>query len=236
MSNEVSKPEPRALDNFADFDDSIEGDDDGRMVGTLVGTRLKFTNEARWEDPEGNDYTDRVLLASNIRRTEVKWGADAPLEVRELAAGEKYRDLESLNETVPKSEWRKGFDGQLRGPWQRQHVLEFCDLETMERFSWPTSTIGGSIAIHELVDRIMLKRKFYRRLDIYPLVKLAQRHMKTKYGGRERPHLEVKDWKCPENVGGGGSKIEGAQQQALSQMQSVPEPSLAEEMKDSLPF
>jgi hypothetical protein len=235
MSNEVVKPEARALDNFGDFDDSIEGDDDGRTAGgLLVGTRLKYTNEATWENSNGDNYTGRVLLATNIRRTEVKWGADAPLEVRELGAGEKFRDLDALNDTIPKSEWRESF-GKLAGPWVRQHVLEFADLESMERFSWPTSTVGGNICTHELVDCINMKRQFYKRVDIWPLVKLSHCFMQTKFGGRERPYFEIKDWYWPNK----DDKIEAAQSPPKSlppALQQVPEPTLKEELRDELPY
>jgi hypothetical protein len=75
MSNEVDKPIPQALDNFGDFDDSIEGaDDDGRSAGRiLTGLRLKFTNEACWRTPDGDDYTGRELTAINVRRMEIYW-------------------------------------------------------------------------------------------------------------------------------------------------------------------
>src|SRR5262245_21526036 len=140
--NEVIKREPKPLDGFRDYDDTIEGDDDehggGGGGGGLVGTRLKFTNEARWEDPEGTDYTGRELIVVGVKRTEVKWGDGRPLEVRVLEPGEKYRDLDKVNETVPKAEWREDMNGKLQGPWQRQTVLNFLlAADTVEKFSWP---------------------------------------------------------------------------------------------------
>ena len=55
----------------------------------------------------GDNFTDRVLLAGDIRRMEVKWidGRPAP-ESRELKQGEKFRDLDAVNELCPQSEWR----------------------------------------------------------------------------------------------------------------------------------
>ncbi len=156
MSNEVTKPEARALDNFADFDVSTEGDDDGRSSGgLLVGTRLRFTNEWKWLTTNEEDCSGRILLASNVKRVEIKWSRESggpPVDSRELKPGEKFRDMEALNETCPRTEWRTDFNGQPKGPWEIQHVLEFADLATMERFSWPTSTIGGSIAVSELIQ------------------------------------------------------------------------------------
>jgi hypothetical protein len=195
--SEIVKKKVQPLDNFADFDDSVQtvdGDTDQSVGPRLVGVRLKFTNRATWETPEGTDLTGCILLAANIRRTEVKWGDTAPITVRELEPGDKYRDLDAVNETIPKSEWRKGPDGKLRGPWERQHVVEFVDIATMERFSWPTNTIGGGKAIIELRDRILLMRRF-RGINVYPLVALSDTFMPTRHGGRQRPHLPVKDWR-----------------------------------------
>jgi hypothetical protein len=195
VMSEVVKPKPQPLDNFGSFDDSIQGvDDDGRSGGILAGLRLKFTNTARWETPDGVDYTGRELTVINVRRTEVYWSKDGlPKEVRELAPGEKYRDLDAVNESLPRSEWREGQDGKPCGPWQPQHVLELVNLEDMQRYSWPTSTIGGTRCICDLRDRILLMRRF-RGENVYPKVRLTDTFMPTRHGGRQRPHLEIKGW------------------------------------------
>jgi hypothetical protein len=236
MTNEVT-PNPQALDNFGDFDDSVEGDNN-RAGGLLVGTRLKFTNEATWET-DGDDYTDHILLASNIRRMEIKWGENGPIreETRELKPGQKFRDLEALNALCPKSEWREDFNGQLVGPWQRQFVLELANLETMERFSWPTSTVGGSICCRELADRINMKRRLEKRVDLWPLVKLSHCFMKTRFKGRERPDCKIMSWYPPEEESK-NDKIEAAptQPKLLPALEPASEPSLQEELKDKIVF
>ena len=112
----------QALDNFGDYDDNIESVDRESNRAAFVGDRYKFTNEAKWEDPNGVDHSGRLRVPTNIRRTEIKWGDGAPVEVVELQPGEKYRDLDALNESLPRSEWREGPDGKLHGPWVRQHV------------------------------------------------------------------------------------------------------------------
>src|SRR5262245_46199533 len=122
------------LDNFGRFNDDIEGagDDGASMLAGAI--RLKFTNEARWETaPDGDDCTDKELTAVNVRRAEVRWGQDngPPKDSREVAPGEEFRDLDALNETIPKSEWREGFDGNLKGPWERQYILDLIDLGSM---------------------------------------------------------------------------------------------------------
>ncbi len=253
------------LDNFGTFDDSVQGaDDDGHGAGILSGIRLKFTNEARWETPDGDDFTDRELVAINHKRVEVYWDAKAPRnappkETRELAPGERYRDLEALNDTIPKSEWREGFDGKLQGPWQRQAILEFVNLEDMQCYSFPTSTMGGFRCIRELDDRIK-RMRWFKGANVYPTVRLTHTFMPTRFGGRERPHLEIKAnaWI---KIGGGEAEAlpspqaplpppqqaqiapeaSPPQAQAVSEaetikVESVSEPTLQEELNDKVPF
>jgi hypothetical protein len=198
MSNEITqKPiQPPAVDGYATFDPTPETSDNNevRAGSRMLGVIIKFTNDARWIlSGDGDDITGRELLPLNIRRTEVKWGEHGPLETRELAPGERYRDLKAVNATVPQSEWRMGPSGNLEGPWARQHVVEFIDLTDMACFSWPVGTIGGEMCINDLRDRVMRMRQF-RGPGIFPLVTLSDTFMRTRFGGRQRPHLEIKKW------------------------------------------
>jgi hypothetical protein len=240
MSNGIVKPPPQTLDNFGAFDDSVEGDDSSRPVGgMLVGTRLKFTNSATWVSVTGDDYTDHVLLAANVRRMEIKWINDRPApESRELQAGEKFDDLDALNELCPRSEWRDSF-GKMKGPWERQYILEFANLESMARFSWPTSTIGGGIAVRELIRSINLKRQFENRNDLWPFVKLSHCNMRTSYDpkGRERPDCKITSWYSPPKNEAALAAEPTQPQLSSSAFEPVTAPqSLAEEMKDEIPF
>lgn len=194
--NEVMKHEPRPLDSFESFDTSTEGDSNERFAGALKGTMVKFTNAAQWETANGTAVSDRELIAVSIRRTEVKWGVTLgpPVDSRELQPGEKFRDLKKLNESLPRSEWREGFNGDLEGPWKRQFVLELVDPVTMADYSFPTSTTGGTIACENLTDAIRRMRQFSRQ-TVYPLVQLTHTPMHTRrWGWRERPHFEIKRW------------------------------------------
>lgn len=84
-------------------------------------------------------------------------------------------------------------DGQPRGPWQAQHVVYFLSPDTMDRFSFPTGTVGGTIAVRELVDKTNWMRRF-RGPHVYPVVTLSDTFMHTKFGGRQRPHFLIKRW------------------------------------------
>ena len=99
-----------------------------------------------------------------------------------LKAGEKIPDLEKRNEETPKSEWVEGFDGKPKGPWQAQHIVYLVDPISIDQYTYPTATIGGGIAVRELIDRIIWMRRF-RGNAVYPIVQLTTRFMKTRYGG-----------------------------------------------------
>ena len=221
MSNDIDKPNPRALDNFGDFDESIEGDH-GHVDGLLVGVRLKFTNSATWLGTNNEVFTNKALVVTNVRRTEVKWGTEEkkpPLETRELHPGQKFRDLDALNQLCPRSEWRTSY-GQLKGPWERQYIVEFCDLKSMSRYSWPTSTIGGGIAVREMVDRVNMKRQFKKREDLWAVVRLSDTFMKTGYDGRQRPDLKIVGWYPLK--GEDSSKIDASPAPRLASPSTVP--------------
>jgi hypothetical protein len=155
---------------------------------------VKFTNEANWVTRDGLELSpDLELVAINIARVVQKWQDQAPVETRILGPGEKFPDLNQLNTDTPRSEWGKGPDGQLRGPWQAQHILYLLDPATLDQFSFPTGTTGGAIAIRELVEKIKRMRKF-KGPHLFPAVCLSDKFMQTKFGGRQRPHFLIKHW------------------------------------------
>ena len=136
-----------------------------------------------------------MLIVANTRRTVVKWRQEqsAPVETIFLKPGEKFPDLKTRNEETPKSEWVEGFDGKPKGPWEAQHIVYLVDPVSIDQYSYPTATIGGGIAVRELVDRIMWMRRL-RGNAVYPIVRLATQFMQTKFAGRLRPHFEIVDW------------------------------------------
>ena len=87
-------------------------------------------------------------------------GRRAADETRILEPGEKFPDLEKLNANTPQSEWREGPDGKLHGPWQNSIPRLSARPGHAERFTYAASTIGGGIAVRDLVDRTRWMRKF----------------------------------------------------------------------------
>jgi hypothetical protein len=240
MSNEVVKQQSLPLDNFATWDDRVQTDGDDTSHDGVLNTRVRFTNQAVWELAESAvNITGKELVAVDVRRLEIKWVNKVREDVVELGPNDVFRDLDALNASCDKSEWSEDLNGNLRGPWQRQNVLELIDIATMQAFSWPTSTIGGAICIRELKQKIVRMRQF-RGEHVYPLVKLSHTRMKTRHGPRQRPHMEIVDWY---RVSGGGVEVAAQPRPALtggaaaqSPLQKVSEPSVEEELNDKIPW
>jgi hypothetical protein len=245
-------------DGFDGFESGYETGDDDEGVHALRGsllagtTRISFTNEAQWIEAVAKKILPIgfELLLVNVERVVVCWEGQKP-EQRVLGPGEKFPNVKKLNEGVPKSKWRTDLNGNLVGPYQAQHVLFLLDEKTLDRYSWPTSTIGGSICVQDIVSKVNWKRRYHGGQHVLPRVLLADTFMKTRYsgarGGRQRPHLIVKEWII---LGGGGSPLPAAQPApqlsgptsaaaaapAPNTAKKVEERPLTQEMNDSIPF
>src|SRR5262249_34116381 len=133
------------------------------------------------------------LVAIDIGRVVQKWKDQRPVETIVLEPGQRYPDIKELNENTPKSEWTDGADGKPRGPGQAQHIVYVLNPATMDRFSYPTGTTGGAIAVRDLVERTKWMRRF-RGTSVYPVITLSDVFMNTRFGGRQRPHFIIKQW------------------------------------------
>jgi hypothetical protein len=259
-SNEDQKTElmSSTSDGFSGFVDTYEGGEEDVNPRMIEGTRIKFTNDGRWVDAEDTDLDASLeLIVVKAVRCVQKWGPDQrPIETKILGPNEPYPNIKALNEACPQSEWREDPGGKLVGPWQPQRVLYFVDPVSLDKYTYPTSTIGGTRAVHELVDKIAWMQK-YRGKGIVPKVRFASAHMPTRFGGRSRPHFQIVCWVAP-----GSGEIEGGQPAPLPKpdqvadtaageiipptpamktvapmgTKTVTEPSLSEEMNDTIPF
>jgi hypothetical protein len=276
--NELQKASPVAIDGIDGWEDRYVDDVERDAAGNLLAStiRLSFTNESTWihsvsKEPLATDFAPVVV---DVERTIVDWSDKQRPITRVLTPGERIPDLEAMNEAVPKEKWSTDLNGQPRGPFQLQYVTFLLDLKTLDRYSFPTSTVGGSIATRELVDKIRWMRR-YRGNHVCPQVLLSDTFMRTRFGGarggRQRPHFIIKQWM---QLGGGSSSggpelpapspspvpppnptAQPAPQSDLQQrlarspaapaapvaptqpgLPTVEEPSLAEELNDSIDF
>jgi hypothetical protein len=245
MNEIVKKDHPTNLDNFAGWEEGTEGDDRPENSDIIQGVLIRFSNEAKWLNRDSDELpADLELVAADLVRLVQKWKDEKPVETRILEPGEKFPDIEAMNEKIPRKEWEEGPAGP-RGPYQAQHVLYLVDLKTMDKYTYPTSTSGGRIAIRDLRDRIMWMRRF-KGPEVFAVVTFSKAWMNTKYGGRFRPSFTIKRWV---RLGGSGKPVEAlpptapatpatpAAQQTASQsdLPIVQEPTLAEEVNDEVP-
>ena len=245
MSNIVKK-DPASIDNFAGWEDGVEGDDQPQNAGIIQGSLVKFTNEAAWVTRNGDELSANLeLVAVDVARVVQRWQDQQPIETIILEPHQKFPDIEEMNEKIPRKEWVKGPDGQLRGPWQAQHILYLLDPNTMDKLTFPTGTTGGRIAIRELRDKLVWMRRL-RGPNVYPVITLADKFFPTRYGRRQRPHFVIRRWV---RLGGDGGEVEAlppppppldeiakpADKPAQQDLPLVMEPSLAEEMDDEIP-
>ena len=192
MSNELTSNDVSAVDGFDD-DGGAEGD----FSKVIQGAKWAFSNEGNWVTGEGELVsTDREVVVVRLTKVLQKWIDQMPVRdaTRFLVLGEQV-DVEALNDECPQSEWIEDLNGKPRGPWQLQQVAYLVDMQTMEKFTFPTGTVGGGIAIGELKDAVKLMRKF-RGPGVYPVVSVSTKPMKTQFSPRPRPrpHFEIKRW------------------------------------------
>jgi hypothetical protein len=191
---------------------------------------------------------DLELIVVDRARVLQKWSTDGmPIagETHWLEPSEKWPNVSAMNEAAPKSEWRNLPNGPQR-PYQCQHVIYLLDPRSMDKFTYPTNTVGGHICVGDLSDKI----KNMRRLcgHVYPVVTLSDTFMNTRYGGRQRPHFVIKRWvllgpseaalpapEGPRPLSSSAAEKSTAETPAAIELRTVKEPTLAEEMGDAIP-
>ena len=185
--DEDAKKLPAVVDGFDDAEDRTEGEDEQRSDRVIQGEKLSFSNDFVWLTSDDEEFPDkRKLCVIDTQKLVQKWVNQIPVDTIWVPPQSKWPDLDKLNDACPKTEWRKDFNNNLVGPWQRSRVTYFVDLNTMEKFTWPTSTVGGDICVREFRDKVKMMRKL-RGERVFAVVTLSDCHMSTRFGGRQRP-------------------------------------------------
>lgn len=222
------------VDGFAGYEDGVEGDEQESSNRVIQGELIKFSNGSEWIGRDDAELSSELeLIVIDILRIVQKWVDGNPVETIILEPGQRFPNIEDLNAQVPKEEWREGPDGRPRGPWQAQHVVRMLNPADMTRYSYPTGTVGGAIAVRDLVDRTNWMRKF-RGEHVYPVVTLADTYMRTRFGGRQRPHFDIKRWVAA--PGDGDRALPPPGTPRLAGPKEVTEPSAKEVTGDSIEY
>jgi hypothetical protein len=175
-------------------DDGFGADSD---VDRLIqGGRIHcdVTKSPSWLAQPGSVPVDttRERLVMTSRTANRRWEDDRVVEEIVKVKGEPFPSADTLNEAIPKARWRDGPNG-LQGPWQLTMFVMMLDVQSGERCTFVTTSIGGRIAVTELRDDIAWMRRL-RGADVAPVVLLDLKPFPTRYGVKSRPWLRPTRW------------------------------------------
>src|SRR5262249_10469616 len=136
--NKQAVADERYDDGFSEFDPTQR---------TIQGSLLKFTQEGKWTEAGVAVPAGLKLLAVETTAVIQRWQDKCVIE--EITE-KPLPDIEELNEEVPKDKWELDRNGKPKPPYQLTAILYLLNPETMEKYTFPTSTVGGSIAVSEL--------------------------------------------------------------------------------------
>ena len=138
--------------------------------------------------PSGTQY---LAHTSAWSRCWIKFadGNVAEKRVYSVAKDEKVPERHGLDAN-DQTQWPKGKDGKFIDPWLFQQLLPLEDLTTGEIVIFTTPSIGGEIAIADLVHRHLKSGHVGQ-----PIVELRTVMMPTRsYGDVPRPAFYVVGW------------------------------------------
>jgi hypothetical protein len=248
---------------MADFDESFDDFADVESRGTFGGAKmLKFVNDL-FVTREGETIgADRKLIATGVEKRVQKFVGKKRIDSIVVPPGERWPDVDAMNEAAPREEWSNDLNGNPRGPYVRVLLLKLVDLISLTRYVFVTQSGGGGAAIGDLADKVRIMRRF-RGPGVVPEISLSKTLFSPKFH-RNRPDFIVTKW-LRFGASDGGSlppvkptpelppandNTQPASAQAVNdtprtppvttptqvKIETVEEPSLAEELKDAVPF
>jgi hypothetical protein len=177
------------------IDDGFDGEPDGDR--DVQGTRYvcDVTKPEPWLEQPGDipvDVTrERLVMSSRtvLRRWENNRVVDKIIKCKDVP----FPDVDKLNEQISREQWRKGPSGEPQGPWQKAWYVYLFDVQSGERATFITTSIGGRIAVVEIREDIGWMRKL-RGHAVVPVVLLGLKPFPTKFGMKQRPWLRPVRW------------------------------------------
>jgi hypothetical protein len=170
---------------------------DERCEPLGAGAFVKFdaNTETKWFYRDGRPLPKRQYVAVDCRIELIRWHGKRKIDGIVQRPGEPLPDPDELNAEIPKSEWEEDFNGNPRGPWQRQYSIFFVDPIDGSRLICGNSTWGQQLAFDELKGRIQSMRQI-RGQRVFPLIEFASTLFPTRFGMKPRPCFEVKEWRA----------------------------------------
>jgi hypothetical protein len=222
------------MGNYEDGFDDFNLEQIGQRPGAFGGARLlKFVTD-KYATREGDVISpERRFICLGLTKVVQKFIQQKLVDTKIVPPNENMPDIERMNEEAPKEEWGTDLNGNPAGPYSRVLVLKFIEEPALTRFAFVTQSIGGSIAVGDLCDKIKIMRRLHGP-EVTAIVSPQTTLFKTRFGVRKRPNFEVVAWR---KLGGeGGGKLPAAPQ-PLTLGTTVAPPTLREEMGgDTIPF
>jgi hypothetical protein len=183
-------------DGFDTYTESVDGHEDRAASGG--GVFLNFGLDAQWHrstDKAVVTGTALVLMSLErrcVRRVMVD-GKQRNEETQVISSG-PWPDTDAWNAQLPAAEKVPDFNGNPTGPWFKEATLRFVDPDTLTKYTWTArlSTAGAAMCVRDIKDKVQYMRQF--RPGATAVVELSTTPMRTKFGERPRPHLEVASW------------------------------------------
>jgi hypothetical protein len=169
--------------------DGFSGSLNSGRVGR--GSYLKWNDSEGWQDRDGLTPPSPVLVVG-IDEIVRRWKDKQP----ENIVDKPLPNVETLNGAIPITEWERGIDGKARPPWAHTIVVYLVNPMTGETYTYSAATTGAHIAWNQLREAVVTMRML-RGTRVIPVINLAERPMKTKFGMKMRPHFEIVGWKTP---------------------------------------
>jgi hypothetical protein len=191
---------------------------------SIAGQLVKFSKDGKFVVSESGEVIspdkDFVALCDDVLVGWIKFGdqGEPPDRVQGLHYdGFIMPERETLGELDP-SAWPEGLDGHHADPWQHQICLVLQDRESLELYTFATSSITGRRAVGNLLRHFERLRRAHP--DMCPIVRL-------KPGGYESRKKGVGWVHTPTFVVVGRAPRDSA---------AKPDSSNAADMNDEFPF
>jgi hypothetical protein len=211
---QAHQPEVDDDDNFG-----APATDDRIIQGTLIRCV-----DGRWSDRDKLAVPSKLLALTTFTVVQL-WRNRKPETTIDGRTDRLPDDdeIKELNAKIPEREWEQGINGK-RPPWSRQEIVYLLDEATAQKYTFASGTVGATIAVEKLRDRVWCMRMLHRA-KVIPVVELANAPMKTRHGvNKLRPDFAIVGW-CKM----GGNK-------ATPLIEHVKPPTTAEETGDQIPF
>jgi hypothetical protein len=173
------------MNEFTD-DDGFSGSHNSQFI---KGIRLGWNSTKHWNDRDGLAVPPEMFL-KGIDEALRRW-KDGKAEIIDTKPLPRPDDL---NSKIPVNEWENGIDGKPTPTWQHIAAFYFINLSIGETYTYASATKGAHFAYEHIRDAVANMRALQSE-RMKPLVRLSERPMKTKFGPRTRPHLEIIGWK-----------------------------------------